>query len=119
MAGRERLLTLWSVYPLGRILPSERGTQMKPEERAILDRIEALEEAITKGREYLETGAHADWHEFRPLFVPKMKDGKQLPPHEDWVKNVFLPRREGALRRAERLLETLQQQNHGRADATR
>ena len=81
---------------------------MKPEERAILDRIKDLEEAITKGREYLEGGAHADWQGFRPVFVPKMKDGKALPPHKDWVKNVFLPRREGALRRAERLLERLQ-----------
>ena len=83
---------------------------MKPEERAILDRIKTLEEAIAKGREYLESGAHADWHGFRPLFVPKLKDGKASPPHRDWVMNVFLPSREGALRRAERLLERLQQQ---------
>jgi hypothetical protein len=83
---------------------------MKPEERAILDRIKTLEEAIIKGREYLESGAHADWHGFRPLFVPKMKDGTASPPHRDWVKNVFLPRRERALRKAERLVERLQQQ---------
>ncbi len=83
---------------------------MKPDERAILDRIKTLEEAINKGREYLESGAHADWRRFRPLFVPKMTDGKASPPHKDWVKNVFLPRREGALKRAERLLERLEQQ---------
>jgi hypothetical protein len=83
---------------------------MKPKERAILERIKTLEEAITKGREYLESGAHADWHGFRPLFVPKMRDGKALPPHQDWVKNVFLPNRERALREAERLLERQQQQ---------
>ncbi len=80
---------------------------MKPKEKAILDRIKDLEEAITKGREYLESGAHADWHGFRPVFVTKMKDGKALPPHKDWVKNVFLPRSETALREAERLLERL------------
>jgi hypothetical protein len=82
---------------------------MKPEEKAILDRIKALEEAITKGREYLEIGAHANWTGFQPLFVKKMRDGKALPPHKDWVKNVFLPSRERALSRAERLLEKFQQ----------
>ena len=81
--------------------------QMNPETRAILDRIKNLEEAIAKGREYLESGAHAYWNGFRPLFVNKMRDGKALPPHKDWVKNVFLPRRERALREAERLLERL------------
>ena len=81
--------------------------QMNSEEKVILDRIEKLEEAITKGREYLESGAHADWHGFRALFAAKMRDGKPLPPHKDWVKNVFLPGREKALREAERLLERL------------
>jgi hypothetical protein len=83
---------------------------MKSKERAILDRIKTLEEAITKGREYLESGAHADWHGFRPWIVTKMRDGKSLPPHKDWVKNVFLPSRERALKKAERLLEMLPQQ---------
>jgi hypothetical protein len=83
---------------------------MKPEERAILERIKTLEEAVTKGREYLESGAHAEWHGFRPLFVPRMRDGKAVRPHQDWMKNVFIPKRERALREAERLLERLQQQ---------
>jgi hypothetical protein len=83
---------------------------MKPKERAILDRIKTLEEAIIKGREYLESGAHADWTGFQPWFAKKMRDGKALPPHRDWVKNVFLPNRERALREAERLLERLPQQ---------
>ena len=64
---------------------------MKPKEKAILDRIKKLEEAIINGREYLESGAHPDWHGFRACFVPKVRDGKALPPHKDWVKNVFLP----------------------------
>jgi hypothetical protein len=80
---------------------------MKPKEKAILDRIKNLEEAITKGREYSESGAHGDWHGFRPVFSPKLRDGKQLPPHKDWVKNVFLPRCERRLREAERILERL------------
>ena len=80
---------------------------MKPKEKAILDRIKKLEEAITKGREYLESRANADWYGFRAWFVPKMKAGKTLPPHKDWVRNVFLPRREKALREAEKLLERL------------
>jgi hypothetical protein len=44
------------------------------------------------------------------LFVTKTRDGKALPPHRDWVKNVFLPNRERALRKAERLLEMLPKQ---------
>jgi hypothetical protein len=83
---------------------------MKPTEKVLLDRIKYLQEAIAKGREYLESGAHADWNGFRPLFERKMRDGKALPPHKDWVKNVFLPRHERALRKAERLLERLPQQ---------
>jgi hypothetical protein len=83
---------------------------MTPKEKAILDRIKTIEEAITKGREYLESGAHADWHGFQPLFVKKMRDGKALPPHRDWVKNVFLPSSEKALKRAEKLLEKLPQE---------
>lgn len=83
---------------------------MRPKEEVILDRIKSLERAITKGREYLESGAHADWTGFQPWFVMKMRDGKALPPHRDWVKNVFLPSKERALREAEKLHERLVQQ---------
>ena len=65
---------------------------MNSKEKAILERIEHLEDAIAKGREFLESGKHADWHGFRPWFVHKVRDGKVLPPHKDWIKNVFLPR---------------------------
>jgi hypothetical protein len=34
-----------------------------------------------------------------------VKDGKVLPPHKDWVKNVFLPNQERALALAEKVLE--------------
>jgi len=73
--------------------------------KAVLERIDSLEQAIEKAREYLESGKHANWRGFRPVFVSKSKDGKELPPHRDWVKNVFLPRNEKALRRAEKLVE--------------
>jgi hypothetical protein len=76
-------------------------------QKAILDRITRIEDAIAKGREYLENGDHAHWHGFRPLFVPKVQGGKALPPHKDWVRNVFLPRRERALKNAYRILERL------------
>lgn len=82
-------------------------TQMNAKKKAILDRIKHLEEAIAKGREYLASGEHAHWHGFRPLFADKVKDGKVLPPHKDWVKNVFLPNQEKALRRAERVVERM------------
>jgi hypothetical protein len=75
--------------------------------KAVLERIESIEQAIAKAKEYLESGNHAHWSKFRPLFVPKFKDGKELPPHKDWVKNVFLPRKERALRYAEKVLERL------------
>jgi hypothetical protein len=75
--------------------------------KAVLDRIKRLEEAIAKGNEYLESGKHANWSGFRSWFAPKIKDGKELPPHKDWVKNVFLPRMEKALNRAERIVEKL------------
>ncbi len=75
--------------------------------KAVLDRIKHIEEAIAKGHEYLESGDHANWSGFRPLFAPKLKDGKELPPHKDWVKNVFLPRLEKQLGKAERIVERL------------
>ena len=78
---------------------------MNTKRKAVLERIESLEQAISKAREYLESGKHAHWIGFRPLFVSKLKDGREMPPHKDWVKNVFLPRVEKALRRAEKIVE--------------
>ena len=76
--------------------------------KAVLERIESIEQSINIAREYLESGKHAQWSGFRPLFVRKLKDGKELPPHKDWVKNVFLPGKEKALRRAEKTVEQLE-----------
>ncbi|MDP1591141.1 MAG: hypothetical protein Q8M07_25525 [Prosthecobacter sp.] len=81
---------------------------MKAKKKAVLDRIEFLEQAIRKAREYLESGKHGDWSGFRPLFVRKLKGGKELPPHKDWVKNVFLTGKEKALRCAEKTVERLE-----------
>ena len=78
---------------------------MNAKRKAVLDRIESIEKAIAKATEYLESGKHAQWSGFRPLFVSKVKDGRELPPHKDWVKNVFIPRMEKALKRAERIVE--------------
>ena len=80
---------------------------MNSKKTAIRDRIKHLEDAIAKGREYLENGSHAHWRGFRPLFADKVRNGKPEPPHRDWVKHVFLPRRERALRKAENTLEKL------------
>jgi hypothetical protein len=72
---------------------------------ALVKRIRGLEEAMARSREYLESGLHADWAGFRPVFARKKRDGKDLPPHKDWVRNVYLPRLERELSRAEKLLE--------------
>ena len=78
---------------------------MDRKKKAILERIKSHEDALTKAHEYLETGAHSDWHGFRALFAPKIRDGKNVPPHRDWVKNVFIPRCEKTIRKAEKTLD--------------
>ena len=80
---------------------------MSAKRKSVLDRIELLEQAIGRAREYLESGKHAHWSGFRPWFDLRVREGKELPPHKDWVKNVFLPRYEKALSRAEKILERL------------
>jgi hypothetical protein len=81
--------------------------RLNTKQTAPVERIKLIEQAIAKAKEYLESGKHAHWIGFRPLFDSKFRDGKELPPHKDWVKNVFLPREEKALRYAEKLLEQL------------
>lgn len=88
---------------------------MNAKVKAVRDRIESLEQAVRTAREYLETGKHADWPGFRPLVKRKVKAGTVLPPHKDWVKNVFLPRTERALTKTEKLLERLAGQDAPRA----
>jgi hypothetical protein len=82
---------------------------MNAKQKAMLERIRRLEDEIAKGREYRETGAHAQWQGFRALFAVKAKDGIALPPHPDWVRKVFLPLRERALKEAENAMERLSQ----------
>ena len=77
--------------------------QRKKEE--ILKRIKIFEDALIKAHEYLETGAHANWRGFRPFFRLKTVNGKVAPPHRDWVKNVYIPSRQRALNKAEKLLD--------------
>jgi uncharacterized protein YqcC (DUF446 family) len=83
------------------------GELMNAKRKAVLDRIESLERAIGRAPEYLESGKHAHWSGFRPFFDAKLSDGTELKPNKDWVRNVFLPRMEKALSRAERILERL------------
>jgi hypothetical protein len=83
------------------------ATDKARKREAVLGRIESLQEGLHKAKEYLESGEHAHWRGFRALFNVKAVQGKELPPHRDWVRNVFVPRSEKALDRAERLLERL------------
>jgi hypothetical protein len=78
-----------------------------PKRKSITERIKHLEQAIVRANEYLESGKNANWQGFQPLFVEKLKEGKPLPPHKDWVKNVFLPQAERRLYQAEKVLERL------------
>lgn len=78
----------------------------------LLNRINDLEDQIVKAREYVQTGAHAHWNGFRPFFKEKTKNGKAQPPHKDWVKNVFIPSRERALRKAEKIADRLESKKH-------
>ena len=78
---------------------------MDSKKKEILERIKSLDVALTKAHEYLETGAHSEWRGFRSLFTQKIKDGRVVPPHRDWVKNVFIPSREKAIRKAEKILD--------------
>ncbi len=87
---------------------------MNSKEKAIRERIQHLEDALRRAHEYLETGEHAHWHGFRPLFVDKVKDGEVLPPHKDWVQSIFIPRREEMLRRTQKRLDSLVSKQRGR-----
>jgi hypothetical protein len=49
---------------------------MSAKKKAILDRLAHIEDAIAKGREYLENGEHAHWHGFRPLLDRNVRDGR-------------------------------------------
>lgn len=80
---------------------------MIAKKKAVLDRIRQLEDAIRRAKEHLQSGEHANWVGFRALFAQKLKAGKELPPHKDWVRNVYLPRMERELVRAEKVLERL------------
>jgi hypothetical protein len=69
----------------------------------ILQRIQRINEALRRAAEYLATGEHSDWYAFRPLFG----DAKKRPPHRDWIRNVFIPRREKGLERCEKMLAAI------------
>jgi len=87
--------------------------------KVIRERIAAAEDALARAKQYLETGANQHWHGFRALFVPKQRNGIELPPHPDWVRNVFVPRVEKVLVEAERALEQLSRKASSRAARVR
>lgn len=87
--------------------PSEQAEQAMLATKKVRERIHSIERSIRKAKEYMESGEHAHWFGFRPLFVDKVRDGKELPPHKDWVEHVFLRRLERMLVRTERVLERL------------
>lgn len=89
---------------------------MNLKRKDVLDRIQWLEEAIDKARACLETGANATWAGFGPWLEPKVRDGKRMPPHRDWVRHVFLRRCEKSLARAKRILEKLDEKENQRRD---
>jgi len=72
--------------------------------RDIAERVRQLEADMLKAHEYLKTSEHSSWHKFQPLFNQKLSDGKAIPPHKDWVRNVFIPNLEKALNEAEKQL---------------
>jgi hypothetical protein len=81
----------------------------------LLERIRSLEEAIVKADEYLLDGRHAAWHGFQPHLTPKLRDGRPLPPHPDWVRTVFLRNAHRNLSLAERQLERLEAKRRDQA----
>jgi hypothetical protein len=89
---------------------------MNAKSKAVLDRIERLKHAISIATEYLKNGEHANWKGFRPLFVRKQREGKELPPHKEWVKNVYIRRMEKTLSHAEKVLKHFEKANNTTAD---
>jgi len=82
--------------------------------KAVCERIKHRQQAIVRATEYLESGKHASWQGFSPLFVGKVKDGEVQPPHKDWVRNVFLPLAEKRLKRDEKILKLLEEKRANR-----
>ena len=76
--------------------------------RSIENRIRRLEAGIKLANQYLETGEHADWAGFRPLFWYKWKGDEICPPHKDWVKNVVIKRLEREITKANKALKRLE-----------
>lgn len=64
---------------------------------------------------YLGTDEGSDLRIFRPLFDNKRDaSGDALPPHKDWVKHVFIRRREKAIVRLHKLLRRIGDMKHER-----
>lgn len=80
-----------------------------------MGKIRWCEEQLDLAYRYLETDEGSDLRIFRPLFSNKLNvSGNVLPPHKDWVKNVFIRRRENAILRLQKLLRRLEEMEHER-----
>jgi len=84
-----------------------RVAQPKLSRAAVLKSIDNINRDIRRAEEYLSGSALTTMRGLRPLSVRKRSGGKDLPPHKDWVRNVYLRGRKKALIYAEKLLERL------------
>ena len=86
---------------------------MDPKVQAVVKHIERIEDAIIKGANSGERRPRR-LARFSVVFHNKVQNGKAAPPHRDWVQNVFLPRSERAVERAEKALQRLERDAAGR-----
>lgn len=59
--------------------------------QAVVARIKRLEDAINKANEYLESGKHANWNGFRPLFTSKKEMEKYCRRTGIGSKTYYFP----------------------------
>ena len=74
------------------------------------------EDQLKLAHRYLGTDEGSDLRIFRPLFDNKRDaSGDALPPHKDWVKHLFIRRREKAIVRLHKLLRRIGDMKHSAA----
>ena len=82
---------------------------------SVMGKIKWCEDQLKLAYRYLDTDEGSDLRIFRPLFTKKLDaSGNALPPHKDWVKNVFIRRREKAIVRLQKRLRRLEDVEHER-----
>ena len=82
---------------------------------SVMSKIRWCEDQLKLAYRYLEVGEGGDFHIFRPLFSQKLDAGGSVaPPHKDWIRSFFIPRRERALARLVKRLRRLEATDHER-----